>query len=1073
MKKYLLTCFALAFALCLWAQDRIVTGKVTSAEDGSALPGVNVVIKGTTNGTVTDSEGSYKLSVPGTTSSLVFSFIGLATAEVPINERSVVDVSLALDVTQLSEVVVTALGIKRDIKSIPFAQQQVTSDRLNITRANNISDALAGKVAGIQVRGQSGAALGRNSTIRIRGASSLEDGEPLYVLDGTPVSSIDINPDDIETTNVLKGPAATALYGQRGDHGVIIMTSKKGHKGDGLGINVSQTTYAEKVYILPREQNSYAGGAYADLVKYNYEPGQPAEWKALDGKYYPDYTDDGSWGPRMVGQEYIPWYAWAPGTKYSSQTAKLTPQPNNVRDFYKTGFNNITSVNVQKADDNYSLRMSYTGQQQNGIMPNTGLKKNTFSTQASVNLSKWLTIGANINYVSTKLHGEFDDGYSNQTTGSFNSWFHRDLDMGILNELSGLKSPEGRYVSWNHFNPTSYGALGDKVYRGYYWYGHKTYMENINYNDNRTRLFGDLNATINFSKSFKVQGFYQTNQSNSNLEQTRPSILPYSFNTELRPTGAAQWDYYGTGHTVQKEDNLQFLASFDDRFLNEKLSVNVNVGGNIRKEKYSNLSANTNQGLVVPDLYTLSNSKQSPFGYSNFRSKKEVRSIYARGSFGYNDLIFVDWSVRNDWSSALPNGNNSYAYPMLGASFVFSELTESILPALSFGKLRGSVAKVGSDLAAYQTSLYYSLGNTQWNGNVVSATPNTLVSPTIQPSLSTSTELGMDLKFFQNRIGFSATYYKQVRTKEILSVSVSGASGFTQKLINAGQLESSGIEIQLDAIAIKNADFQWNVVFNSAHNTAKIVELVPGVDAIAPGGGNLRDAFSFATIYNVVGEQYGQLRGFGIKKDGNGQPVLGDNGLYTPIQNQNFGSILPAYTGGIQNYFTYKAFTFNFNIDFQKGGKFFSLSDMWGTFSGLTERTAKLNDKGVPERTSVEDGGGVHVVGVDADGNKKDTYVEGKLFYQQFGNNNIAENSIYDLSYIKLREVNLAYRIPVQKLGLGKVFKSASIAITGRNLWLMYSKVKDFDPSVISNVQGENGQFPGTRQMGLQLKMGF
>jgi len=1081
MKKFLLVCFSLCFVLSAWAQERVITGRVTSADDGSSLPGVNVVVKGTTNGTVTDADGKYSLSILSADASLVFSFIGLKTTEVTVGDRSVVDVQLGLDITQLSEVVVTALGVKRDAKSITYANQQITSENLVIARPNNITDAMAGKVAGLQVRSQSGATLGRNSTIRIRGASSLEDGGPLYVLDGTPVSSNDINPDDIENINVLKGPAATALYGQRGDRGVIMMTSKTAKKGSGLGIDINQSVFADQVYILPRQQNTYAGGAYADLVKFTWQPGMPTDWQSLDGKYYPDYTDDGSWGPKMVGQEYIPWYAWAPGTKYSGKTAKLTPQPNNIRDFYNTGVNRITNISLAKADDKYSIRFSYTNQGQTGLIPNTALTKNNFSTQFSAKLGDLVTIGANINYSNQWVKGDNNDAYSNQTSGSFNQWFHRDLDVKILNELSDLRSPGGRLVSWNHFNPTSYFLLDDpdKIYRGYYWFGHRTYAEKIDYQNTRSRLFGDINIGLDLTKDLKVQVFYRKNESTSITENKRPSILPFSFNTELRPTNQDQWDYYGTATVFSKEDNLEFLASFNKTLLESSISINANVGANIRMEKYIETGGNTVNGLTVPDLFTLSNSKTTPFGSTitskevpNFRQNKEVRSIYGRASVGYKDIVFVDFAARNDWSSALPANANSYFYPSVGVSFVFSELTESSLPFLSYGKLRASTAQVGTDLDPYKLGLLYGLGTVQWNGNTTSNTPNTLTDANIKPSLSTSNEFGLDLKFFQNRLGFSATYFNQIRTNEILPITVSGSSGFTQKLVNAGRLESSGIEIQIDATPVKSGDFTWTTMINFAKIQNKVVQLAPGVNAIPQNNGNSRDAFATATIYNIEGQQWGQLRGFGIQKI-NGKPVIGSDGFYVPIQNQNLGSVLPDFTGGFINNLNYKNFGLSFNVDFQQGGKFFSLSDWFGTFSGLTERTAQLNDKGVAERTPVADGGGVHVVGVDENGAPKDTYVEGKLYYQQFVNNSIAENSILDLSFVKLRELSFTYRVPVNKIGLGKVFRAASVSVVGRNLWLIYSGTKDYDPSMISNTFGENGQFPGTRSLGMNIKLSF
>lgn len=1074
-----------------WAQERTLSGRVTSTEDGQPLPGVNVVLKGTTNGAVTDVDGAFSLTVPSTGGTLVVTFIGLKSQEIEIGTRTTIDVAMEQDATQLSEVVVTALGIKRETKTLSYASQSVNTETLNMTRANNVNAALAGKVAGIQVRGQSGAALGRNATIRIRGAGSLNDKEPLYILDGTPVASEDVNPDDIENISVLKGPSATALYGQRGDAGVILLTSKKGTKNSGLGITLNQNLFMENVYILPKYQNSYAGGASRDLIQFNYQPGMPAEWQSLDGEFYHDYTDDASWGPRMSGQQYIPWYAWAPGTKYTGKTTALVGQPDNIRDFYETGINSITNISLAQATDDATIRLSYTYQDQTGIMPNTGLKKNTLAVQTSYNFGKFITAGANINYVNTARTGEFDDGYSNQSTGSFNQWFHRDLDMNIMKELQNLKSPEGRLVSWNHFNPDNYLAAGDKFYRGYYWHNHTAYLNLVDLRNNRDRLFGDVNLTFNLAKNFKVAAFYRKNQSTITSEDKRPTILPFSFYTENRPTNQPQWDYYGTGQTSQKEDNMEVLATYNTRVLNDKLSIDVTAGGNVRKEKYSTVEGNTVDGLVVPDLFTLSNSKKQPFQSFTYRQEKQVRSLYASGNFGYDETLFLTWSVRNDWSSALPKGNNSYLYPSIGMSFVFSELTEGALPFLSLGKLRASWAQVGSDLDPYQLQLLYGVGADQWNGNIVSGVPNELVDPNIQPSLSSSYELGMDLKFLQNRVGLSVTYYNEVKKDEILSVGITGASGYTSKKINAGQLERSGIEIQLDANPVKTANFSWDIMVNVAKQNSKIVKLSDDVTSIAAtsltriGGTRVTfgDAFANGQVYHAVGEDWGQIRGITTQKV-DGQPVIDANGLFVPTDAPVYhGSVLPDFTGGVINSLSYKQFVLNFNIDFQKGGRGFSLSDFWGSFSGLTERTAGLNDRGNPVRDAPADGGGVHVTGVrnvnpdsegEADYQPVDEYIDAQAYYHQFNGSGIIDQSIFDLTYVKLREVSLGYRIPVQNIGsISKVIKSATFSLTGRDLWLIHSNVQDFDPSQISDVFGENGGFPGTRSYGFNLKVGF
>lgn len=1075
--KYLLYVAVLALPILSQAQSRTISGKVASAEDGSALPGVNVIEKGTTNGVVTDADGRYRIDVSSDNATLVFTFIGLKAQEVPLVGRTSVDVPMAQDVEQLSEVVVTALGIERSVKSLPYASQSVNAEQLVIARPNNINDALAGKIAGIQVRSQSGAALDRGATIRIRGAGSLTDKEPLYILDGTPVSSQDINPDDIENINVLKGPAAAALYGQRGDAGVVMMTSKKGKAQPGLGVTVSQNIFFDQVYILPKYQNSYAGGAFSDLAKFTWQEGMPDEWQSLDGKYYHDYTDDGSWGPRMVGQEYIPWYAWIPGTKYTGKTAKLTAQPDNVRDFYQTGVNSTTNVSFSKAADSYNIRLSYTDQSVKGIMPNTSKYKRTLSTQFSYDLGKIITVGGNINYVTQKLNGEYDDGYGNASTGSFNSWFHRDLDMGIMKELAGVKSPGGRYVSWNHFNPTSYlgsgNGAGDKFYNGYYWLNPYSYFQSIDYQNFRDRLYGDISLKFKIVDGFSVSATYRKNQRTQNWENKRPSILPYSFQTELRPTSESQWDYYGTGNIFEKEDNIEILGFFNKNFLDNKLNVDISGGGNIRMEKYTTLQGSTSLGLVVPDLFTLSNSKTQPYDTYNYRSRKEVRSLYARGSFGYNSIVFLEWSLRNDWSSTLPAGKNSYLYPMVGTSFVFSEFLESSLPFLSFGKVRASWAQVGSDLAAYSTSQTYSVGSAQYEGNLTMATPDVLIDPNIKPSLSSSYELGMDLNFLHNRVRFSATYYDETKKDEILRVQVSGTSGYSSKYINAGELNRHGVELQLGATAVQTTDFSWDVTVNWAANRSKVVALVDGtnsVDMQDASGNTFSDSFSQVSVLNTVGQSWGQIVGAGITKI-DGKPVLDESGLYVPEQNKSLGSVLPDFTGGVINQVTYKNFTLTFNIDFQKGGKFYSLSSMWGAYSGLTAETAVTNDKGNPIRDAVADGGGVHVVGVNADGQDVDMYVAAKDYFQQgYG---LAEKNVFDLDFIKLREVNLAYQIPLKKLGIGTVLKSASVGFVARNFWLIHSNVEGYDPAEISSQFGENGQFPGTRSYGFNVKVGF
>ncbi len=1075
MRKFLLISLVLLWANALFAQQRTVKGRVTSTEDGQGLPGVSVVVSGTNKGVVSDANGSYSISAPDK-GSLSFSYIGFETVTVAIGDRSIIDLALKPSAGVLNEVVVTALGVKRSEKSLTYASQSIKDENLNTIRQTNLNNAIAGKVAGIQVRSQSAVALGRDASIRIRGAGSLNDKAPLYILDGNPVGSNDINLDDVENVTVLKGPAATALYGQRGDAGVIIMTSKKGTANKGIGLEINQSTFMDNVYILPKYQNSYAGGASADLMKFTWEAGMPDEWKALDGKYHPDYSDDSSWGPRMVGQQYIPWYSWYPGTEYTGKTDKLLPNPGNIRDFYQTQYSTNTNINFTKAGDGYTTRISATAANQNGLLYNSKGTKYTIATSNTIDLGPKLTAGLNLNYVDYTIKGQFDDAYSNQSTGSFNSWFHRHLDFAKLKELKDLRSPEGILASWNHNNPGAYLNSPLDFYGANYWYNFYSFFDRVDNTENRRVLFGDVNLTYKITKDLKIAGFARVNNGNGLIENRIPTILENS----ATQTGVRA--AYGTGQYYGKlvnniwkpnETNFEVMANYNKRF-NDIISLDLMAGANLRKDVFRVLGANTVDGLVVPDYFAITNSVSKP-GNNSFRSKKEVRSIYSRATIGFKDWLYLDGSVRQDKSSALPLNANTYMYPSIGASVVISEFLSNKLPALSFGKVRASWAQVGSDLDPYLLALNYSLANDKFDGNALMGTPNAIVDPNIKPALSSSYEFGIDLKFFKNRLGYSFTAYNEDKIDEIINVPVAGASGFTSKLINAGKLNRKGIEMSLDVTPVKTKDLNWNTLVNFAKNTSKIVSLAEGVEAItardasgALANGTFSGSSGASTIHQV-GLGWGQIRGGGFTyKDG--VKVVTEDGLFVQTPNKYLGSVLPNFTGGWVNTLSYKKFTLNANLEFSQGGKYFSLSDHWGAFSGLLARTADLNDKGNPKRDPVADGGGVHVVGVTAEGKPVDTYVDAQTYYHQFRSHNIAEEHVYDLSFIKLREVSLGYNIPVKA---GTFINRATVSLVARNPWLIYSANRDFDPSELSNIFGENGQFPGTRSFGINVKLGL
>lgn len=1070
MKKALLLCTIPMVTACLaFAQQRQLSGKV-AGEDGAPVSFATIQIKGTTTGTTSDQNGNFKINVSGSNVVLIVRSVGFSTKEISIGSSTAINVSLVTDNRNLQEVVVTALGIKRSQKSVSYSIQQIDAEKLTQTRETNISTALAGKIAGVQIQGQSGAKIGMGAVIRLRGAGSLMDKNPLFVLDGTPIDPDDINMDDVENVSVLKGPNATALYGQRADAGVVIVTSKKGRKQAGIGLEINQTTTFDRVASVPDYQNKYAGGGSTDLIKYKWAAGQPEEWKVMDGKFYHDYADDGSWGPEMKGQEYIPWYAWYPGANFGKTTA-LVPQKNNVKDFYRTGVSLNNNVQFSQGTEAYNIRVSFTNLQRTGVMPGTSIDKNSVSTQSSFNMGKHFTVGANIFYTTEKLKGEFDDAYQNASTGSFNQWFHRDVDMKKMKELSDLRSPDGSLVSWSHNNPEAYSASNPrKFYAINYWYNPFSYFSRVDNQAERNRVTGDLNVTYKLNDHFKIAGFLRRNELNTSFENKTPYILEVS----ALQTGIKQG--YATRRAISREDNYEVLASYNNKFFND-LSVDVNIGGNIRKNMTSFIAANTNQGLTVPDLFTLSNSVD-PINYTNLRTKKTVRSAYGRGTIGWKDIYFADFSIRNDISSALPKDNNSYWYPSIGASIVFSEYLKESFPVLSFGKVRASWAQIGSDLDPYSLNLLYGMGQFSFGaGNPVMTTPNILPNNGILPSLSSSSEIGTDLRFFNGRLGASFTYYHENKKNEILNVNISTASGFSSKTINAGSVIRSGVEVQLNGKPVAGKNFTWETIINYSKGKSKIVALAPNLTTYTlPNTDRAGATASFSVVsvvHSLENQEWGQLRGNRIRRNAEGKAVLNSDGTYAIANNQYFGSVLPEFTGGWFNNFTYKDFTLSMAVDFQKGGKYFSLSDFWGSFSGLLNKTAGNNDKGKPVRDDVAAGGGVNVEGVDKDGKPVKMYVDAQLYWHQFRNNgNIADLSVFDASFVKLREISLGYNFPVTKMSR-KVFTKANVSVVARNVWMIYAAEKGYDPSELAGRFGENGQMPGVRSMGINLKLGF
>ncbi|HNP24379.1 MAG TPA: SusC/RagA family TonB-linked outer membrane protein [Panacibacter sp.] len=1054
------------------AQSRTVTGKVVD-ENGNPVPFATIKVKDGKAGVSADANGVFVIKTAMGTS-LVISSVGYANKEVSVNSETVT-ISMVRTQETISEVVVTtAFNIKKDQRTTPFSAQVIKADALNIIPQSNLNDALAGKVAGVQFRSQSGAKLNSQSFARIRGGLLLSgDAGAIYVVDGTIVGdAYDIDPNSVESINVLKGANATALFGSRASNGAIIITTKKAAAGK-TSVDVSQGITFDRVSRQVNLQNVYAGGGSADLIPFKYVDGMPQEWQALDGKSYPDYTDDASWGPKMVGQEYVPWYAWVPGTKYSGKTASLVPQPDNTKEYWQDGLNSNTNVNFYKSGQGYSTRLSFSKQFIQGVIPNSKSDRNIVSTSTTVDLSKNFSAGINLNFNTQNIYGEYDDGYANQTSGNFGQWNHRDLDMGIMKELRNLYTPIGTLASWNWFsNPGAYDPSNPAgFFTGNYWYNFYSYMDNLDYRQRRDRLYGDVFLNFKLNNHFNVRGTVRRDQSDYYYENKTKSILEKSGSQTGLKAG------YGTGQRYQTEMNYELIASYNNTFFKD-LGVNVLAGGNAYTFIRKDLDASTVNGLTIYDLYALSNSVASP-SLSNSRLEKRINSVFASGDFEYKKFVSATWAIRNDWNSTLPSTDNSLFYPSAGVAFVPSTFTKDALPWLSFWKVYGSWGKKPLDLGIYALDLTYPINQNKWNDNALQSVSNTIPASDLRGALITSYEAGMEFRFAKNRYGLILNYYNETAADQPIDIQIAGQSGFTTKTINAATVKRQGFEFTADGRIMSKKDFTWSVTATVGYLMKNpVTKLIEGTTRIQPSGWGGAFGSRYAQAFQVLNQNWGQLIGGGMTKNSEGKSLIDPaTGLYAQGDpTYNWGNIVPKVTGGFQNLLTYKNFILNLSLDYQFGGKFFSLTESWGAFSGLLDYTAGTNDRGKNVRDPLSEGGGVHVVGVSSTDSKTpvDMYVDGFTYFHQFYNGGIADPFVHDLSFVKLREVSLGYTFTGDKFSFIKgAVKGVTVSLVARNPWLIYSASKNFDPSEISGVYGEDGQLPAVRSLGFNVKFNF
>ncbi|MDR1738520.1 MAG: SusC/RagA family TonB-linked outer membrane protein, partial [Candidatus Symbiothrix sp.] len=1014
--------------------------------------------------------------LPASANTLEISYFGYETTNVAVGENILVSLPETQNRT-LDEVVVTALGISREKKALGYAVSEIGGDEMVRSRGgvSNPINALQGKISGLQISSGSGS-MGGSSKILIRGISSISgNNQPLFVVDGVPIEGKDynstdtqrgaggydygnliqdINPDDIENISVLKGPNAAALYGSRANNGVIMITTKKGKidgSAGGYGVTFNSSVSFEVVNKLPQMQKLYGGGY-----------GSQFEDVVINGQIYryPDMATDESWGPAYDGQPFLSWYdlaKWEAGGKVGDPTTSLWQTPkNDIESFFETGVAFTNNVAISQATDHSQTRISYTNSDLKGYLPNSSLVKNIFNISASTtSADKKLEVFTNVNYFNSRAKGRSEIGYGdNNVLVKFVQWGHRELDMKESKDL--YKMPDGTQATWNR---NAWDDPTPAYSNNPYW---SRYM-NVQ-NDVRNRIYGNLGFSYKILPELKVQF-------KSNLD----FFVDKQY--ERNAVYSQELSHYLEMSRQQYELNNELLLMFNKN-LTDAFSLGVNIGGNAMKRHYEYVYGETVDGLTLPLFYNLKNSVNSPTAYNSL-SRKAINSLFGNLTLGFKSTLYLDASLRNDWSSTLPKGNNSYLYPAVTGSLIFSELLKS-QEWLSFGKLRLGYAMVGNDTDPYQVTDIYSYYSSIDGG---SSTPSYIVStrlynPNLKPESTTSLEAGLEMNFFNDRAGFEVTLYSSETKDEIIPLSVSGSTGFSTRVINAGLITNKGVELGVHVTPIKTKNFSWTSNFTLASNKNKVVKLMDGVDYY-----RLVNAPFKVEIGAKVGEAYGVIMGTDYVYDDNGNRIVNEDGLYEYTDgNVSLGTVFPDFTGGWMNTFTYKNFDLSVLFDFSKGGHYFSTSYMWGMYSGMLEETAAINANGKNIRDAVSDGGGILLEGVnvtkDANGNitgstPNSIYVDGQVYCEDFYTGPAAQ-SVLKSDYIKLREINIGYTVPLKR----GFIKGLRISAYGRNLAVWGPDVKHFDPEMVvsnsGNIQGiEGGAIAGIANYGINLSVKF
>ncbi|GLB51305.1 SusC/RagA family TonB-linked outer membrane protein [Neptunitalea chrysea] len=1017
------------------------------------LPGASVVVKGTSVGVTTDFDGNFSIQVPEDNKILVVTYIGYKTYEFDITGKEKATIILVPDAAQLDEVVVTALGLKQDRKALGYASQEVKSESLKEAHETNFLNSLSGKVAGVNIT-NSPSGLGGSSRITIRGNSSLNinNNSPLFVIDGTPISNnvggmntsstqdtdygngaAEINPENIESINILKGPAAAALYGSRAANGAIVITTKSGAGKKGkLKISVSSSVQLETISTMPEWQNEYGQG-------------NNMEFSFLDGSN--GGTNDGvdeSWGPKLdagytIAQFDSPRADGTRGGDVDVSSADITPtpwvsHPDNIKDFFETGVTTINSISFAKSSELGSFRASYSNLNQTGIVPNTDLKRNNVNITSRLNLTDKLKLSSNINYIKQDSGNRPSLSYGTENVMYLWAWYGRQINTASLRDYwqPGLEGTQQFNYNYNYH---------DNPYFNVY--------ENTNA-QNKDRVFG--NISLNYDITDHLSFMFRTGRDFYRDVRTKKR----AFSTQRFPEG-----FYGELNVYFQEANTDFLLTYDNTF-NEKWGVSLSVGANRMDQKVDNSYTYANK-LVVPELYSFNNAQAGNLFVVQDDTQKRINSAYAFGRFSYDNKIYLELTGRKDWSSTVPD---SYFYPSANLGLVVSQMVD--LPeAFSFAKLRLAAAQVGNDTGAYNSGLTTYNKETAFGEYTVLSQDSVLLNQDLKPEMTTSYEVGTELRFFNNRLYVDATYYQNLSENQIMSVDADIASGYSKRYINLGEVKNHGFELMLGVQPIKTEKFTWDANFNFSTNESEVKDL-DGVNYTltsrngayiqAREGGSVSAiyGYGFKRVEDKSSPYYGR-----IIYNSDGLPEMTDDLVYQ-------GDYAPDFMLGIQNKFKYKNFDLSVLFDIREGGIVVSRTKTIASTSGQLKETLVGRETGIVGDGVVESNGSYQENTVNIGARSWN--------YSYYDRDNV-EAAKYDASYTKLREITIGYTLPAKFAE--KIFlENVRFSVTGRNLFI-WTENPHFDPETLS-VSGntlqpgiENMALPGVRSFTFNLNFNF